>query len=441
MQSAGDRFERLGHPRTRGGHEARIQDGESPLADGGQLARTRVRAEPAEGDAAVRRGEVDLWIELRQPLEVERLEARCLAADAPSSGPPDEIAGKRPGGHGHEEPGVDEHRRHGFAGDPPLDRGDPFLEPAGEAASGDRLADEEPELDDRPLGVVYRVCGLLVERRVRSLLREGYVDGIGRPGRNEEIGLELHDLGEVDLARDARHLAGSGGRSLHSGGNSDEPRADSEPGEDLGAVGRERDDSLRSRSEDGPILASAPHGDRILDLEQADRLIALAAAGREERRRQEDREEPHDHEGRLSGSIQFVRYFSPEEANAELEEVRPLVERLVEARRESLRLEERLGAVRARVLGNGGGLDPARVEELQAEAMEAAKAVLELLERLDQLGVQIKDPDTGLIDFPAKHPDGSDVLLCWQLGEDDVAFWHTLDGGFRGRKPLPFGRT
>lgn len=136
-----------------------------------------------------------------------------------------------------------------------------------------------------------------------------------------------------------------------------------------------------------------------------------------------------------------MRYFSPEEANAALAEVRPLVERLAEARQTSLRLEERLGAVRSRVLGNGGGLDPARIEDLQAEAMDAAKAVLELVERLDDIGVQIKDPDTGLIDFPARHPDGSDVLLCWRLGEDEVSYWHTLEAGFRGRKPLPFGRT
>lgn len=136
-----------------------------------------------------------------------------------------------------------------------------------------------------------------------------------------------------------------------------------------------------------------------------------------------------------------MRYFSPEEANGALDEVRPLVERLAEARRKSLHLEERLGAVRTRVLGNGGGLDPGRVEDLRTEALEAAKAVVELVEQLDGIGVEIKDPDTGLIDFPAKHPDGSDVLLCWQLGEDQVAFWHTLEGGFRGRKPLPFGRT
>ena len=136
-----------------------------------------------------------------------------------------------------------------------------------------------------------------------------------------------------------------------------------------------------------------------------------------------------------------MRYFTPEEANEALAHVRPLVERLVEARRFSSGLEERLGAVRTRVAGNGGGLDPGRVGELHTEAIEAARAVLELVDELDELGVQVKDPASGLVDFPARHPDGSDVLLCWQLGEDEIRFWHTLDGGYAGRKPLPFGRT
>ena len=136
-----------------------------------------------------------------------------------------------------------------------------------------------------------------------------------------------------------------------------------------------------------------------------------------------------------------MRYFTPEEANEALVHVRPLVERLVEARRSSSRLEKRLDTVRTRVAGNGGGLDPARVGELQNEAIEAARIVLELADELEELGVQVKDPASGLIDFPARHPDGSDVLLCWQLGEGEIGFWHTLEGGFAGRKPLPFGRT
>jgi hypothetical protein len=134
-----------------------------------------------------------------------------------------------------------------------------------------------------------------------------------------------------------------------------------------------------------------------------------------------------------------VRLFTPEEANAALSVVRPLVERLTAARRSLSELEHRLAPVRARVAGNGGGLHPGPVGALQEEASAAASRLREALEELDRIGVQVKDPDTGLVDFPARHPaDGSTVLLCWRLGEPDVSWWHTLDGGFAGRKPLPF---
>ena len=49
----------------------------------------------------------------------------------------------------------------------------------------------------------------------------------------------------------------------------------------------------------------------------------------------------------------------------------------------------------------------------------------------------VKDLDRGLVDFPALR-EGEEVLLCWQVGEDEVAFWHGLDEGFAGRKALPF---
>jgi len=59
------------------------------------------------------------------------------------------------------------------------------------------------------------------------------------------------------------------------------------------------------------------------------------------------------------------------------------------------------------------------------------------VDRLEQLGVLVKDLDSGLVDFPAlRH--GEEVLLCWQVGEDDVAYWHGVEEGFAGRKPLPF---
>ena len=55
---------------------------------------------------------------------------------------------------------------------------------------------------------------------------------------------------------------------------------------------------------------------------------------------------------------------------------------------------------------------------------------------LQELGLLVKDLDEGLVDFPALRGD-EEVLLCWRLGEEEVAFWHTLGDGFAGRKPLP----
>ena len=134
-----------------------------------------------------------------------------------------------------------------------------------------------------------------------------------------------------------------------------------------------------------------------------------------------------------------MRLFTPEEANAALPVVRPAVERLVAARRSLSDLDQRLAPLRARVAGNGGGLHPGPVGALQEEAAASTNRLREALEELDGLGVQVNDPDTGLVDFPARHPaDGSTVLLCWRLGEPEVSFWHTLEAGFAGRKPLPF---
>ena len=134
-----------------------------------------------------------------------------------------------------------------------------------------------------------------------------------------------------------------------------------------------------------------------------------------------------------------MRLFTQEEANAALPEVRPLVERLVEERRELTALGEELEAMQALIGGNGGSLDPSRVGELQEAVAHAAADLAGLLDRIQELGVQVKDLDRGLVDFPARHPGSGDmVLLCWELGEPEVAFWHDLETGFAGRKPLPF---
>jgi hypothetical protein len=56
--------------------------------------------------------------------------------------------------------------------------------------------------------------------------------------------------------------------------------------------------------------------------------------------------------------------------------------------------------------------------------------------RIHEAGGLVKDLDAGLVDFPARR-EGVEVLLCWRLGEDEVGYWHGLEEGFSGRKPLP----
>lgn len=58
-----------------------------------------------------------------------------------------------------------------------------------------------------------------------------------------------------------------------------------------------------------------------------------------------------------------------------------------------------------------------------------------LLHKIQDAGAQIKDINIGLLDFPAKK-DGREVCLCWKYGEDDIAFWHEVDAGYAGRKPI-----
>lgn len=130
------------------------------------------------------------------------------------------------------------------------------------------------------------------------------------------------------------------------------------------------------------------------------------------------------------------RYFTPSEANELLVEVRPLVESLVEHRQGMRLAAERRARLTARIAGNGGDLDPQEPGELDEQFQRESQAVTQAAERLERLGVLVKDLDTGLVDFPALHK-GKEVLLCWQVGEDEVAHWHGVDEGFAGRKPLP----
>jgi hypothetical protein len=131
-----------------------------------------------------------------------------------------------------------------------------------------------------------------------------------------------------------------------------------------------------------------------------------------------------------------MRYFTAEEANAALEDVRPLAEALVEHRRALVELQERQASLAGRIAGNGGNVEPRELQDVQDQLDEQVAGIARSVARIHELGALVKDLDQGLVDFPARRQ-GEDVLLCWRVGEEEVGYWHGLEEGFSGRKPLP----
>jgi hypothetical protein len=129
-------------------------------------------------------------------------------------------------------------------------------------------------------------------------------------------------------------------------------------------------------------------------------------------------------------------YFTPEEANEALALVRPLAEELVSHRRALLDAEGRRADLDRRIAGNGEALDARDLVDLEARITREAAEVASCVVRIQDLGVLVKDLDRGLVDFPALRG-GEEVLLCWHVGEDEIAYWHGLEEGYAGRKPLP----
>lgn len=120
-------------------------------------------------------------------------------------------------------------------------------------------------------------------------------------------------------------------------------------------------------------------------------------------------------------------HFTVEDANALLERIAPMLESLRSARDRltDAELHEQLGEAAPT---NGGG-PPGR------EVGQAFLEVRGLLAELQGLGLVIRDLDRGLVDFPAII-EGREVYLCWELGEERIEYWHDLEAGYGGRRPL-----
>lgn len=109
----------------------------------------------------------------------------------------------------------------------------------------------------------------------------------------------------------------------------------------------------------------------------------------------------------------------------QLEELRRLAEQITTTRQE-------LEAISPTGRRNGQANHAMRLETQMTDVTRQAES---LMRELLGMGVEVKDPHTGLIDFRSLR-DGQEVYLCWRLGEGAIAWWHELDAGFRGRRPI-----
>lgn len=126
------------------------------------------------------------------------------------------------------------------------------------------------------------------------------------------------------------------------------------------------------------------------------------------------------------------RLFSHEEASALTPVLRPMLRSIQEKKRELDRLRVRLEPYTEAIRINGHATEVAGMEFKLRELVDSLRAsVIEI----QDLGVEVKDLDMGLVDFPALR-NGRTVYLCWMVDEPQIDFWHELDAGIAGREPL-----
>lgn len=122
------------------------------------------------------------------------------------------------------------------------------------------------------------------------------------------------------------------------------------------------------------------------------------------------------------------KYYTPAEANNLLEIVRPMVGDLMKIGERIRSHQPEIWAAVEKSAGNGGNPELSRLLP-DFDRLDA------ILHQLQDMGIQVKDLATGLIDFPALR-DGRAVYLCWKYGEGSIQFWHEIDAGFAGRQPI-----
>jgi hypothetical protein len=140
----------------------------------------------------------------------------------------------------------------------------------------------------------------------------------------------------------------------------------------------------------------------------------------------------------------MTRFYDLDEANEAIPEVRTILESLRDQRAELIRLRDEVIATAddapdTRSESRGDAATEARTDADVRVLRLRMQGVIDRMQagvvRIDELGITLREIETGLIDFPALAS-GRQIWLCWRLGEGDVEFWHELADGFAGRRPL-----
>jgi hypothetical protein len=131
-----------------------------------------------------------------------------------------------------------------------------------------------------------------------------------------------------------------------------------------------------------------------------------------------------------------MKTFTLDEAQSLLPVLESLLKRAIEGKQAAETAENSLQEISRQIFISGGmRVNPGKVAGLRAEMESHLTLVKESVAEIDSIGVQVKDLETGLLDFPFKLEDQV-VLLCWRMGEQTIEHWHTTDSGFKGRQPV-----
>jgi hypothetical protein len=131
-----------------------------------------------------------------------------------------------------------------------------------------------------------------------------------------------------------------------------------------------------------------------------------------------------------------MKTFTLEEAQSLLPVLESLLKRAIEGKKSAEQVESGLTDLARRIYISGGmRVDSSGVVKQRAEMEAHLQRVRESIAEIDSIGVQVKDLEAGLLDFPCRMDDQV-VLLCWRMGETAIEHWHTVESGFQGRQPV-----